>query len=824
MNQASIAVNEPEFGYGQLFSVLMRRFIWIGGAVTGAVGIAAVSALKEEPVYESSMQLLVEPNYRETVDITEEQVGRLSGSQADYATQLNLMRSTTFVQQVVDRMLVDHPKFCGDLSTKSSCVDKTQDALQLSQVVEDKTETRIFEASFKANDPLVVQAFLETLGEVYLDYNEDQQAQRLKRGLALVNQQIAGVQENLTLSRQDLQQFREAESLINPEQEALTVANSLREIEQAKAEVDNQLLEVQAQYDTLQGQLSADPQTALISSRLSQSSRYQQLLNTLQETELALDKRLALYAEADPGVQDLISQRTGQIARLQAEVQRVFGEIPSQFNLNETALLSEGQLSELDLELVGKLVEAEIRLKSLTARQIGLLQGSQDLQTKLNAFPDLIAEYNRIQPEVGIQEKALEKLLQLRQELSNEIAQGGFSWDIVESPQEGQKISPQPKQNILLGIVAGCFVGGALAFGREAMDKNVRTSDQLKQQSTLPLLGVIPEIPRKTWDTLPVVDGATQFPTKAFALSQHQPFRDAADLIYKTIQLTNTQPLTSLMVTSAQAEEGKTTLAVGLALSAARSHKRVLLVDANLRRPSLDKYFGLSNEEGLSTQLPENPFQLEQFRIAPVPVSLAGTNIDVLPAGTIPEDPMMFLSSLQMRYFLEKAEVSYDLVIVDAPAILGLADSLQLASMCKASVMVSRLDRTTQADLTQAMTILSQINTIGIIANGHRESHRLESPYQGNGKTKPAEKNSKVLGHGVRAIAGVGALSIPLLHGYSDLPIKDLVDRLSSDEISKKVSLSLVKTDQSILQEGLMPPLNPLGISAPVPKWSTDSS
>ncbi|NEQ51437.1 MAG: polysaccharide biosynthesis tyrosine autokinase [Leptolyngbya sp. SIO3F4] len=844
MNHASINTpNEPEFGYGQLLGILMRRFVWVGGAVAGAVGLSVTSTLREDPVYESSMQLLVEPNYRETVDITKQNVDFSSESQTDYATQLNLMRSEAFLKETVERMLVNNPQFCGKADLEPHCVKKFQSKLQLSQVVEDKTATRIFEARFKGDDPFITQAFLETLGEVYLDYNKDQQKQRLEKGLTLVNQQIEEVTKNLAISRQRLQQFRETQNLINPEQEALAVASSLRQVEQAKTEVDNQLYEVEAQYNALQDQLSADPQTALISSRLSQSSRYQRLLNTLQETEIALDRRLALYTEADPGVQDLISQREGQIQRLQGEIQRVFGDIPAQIDLSETALLTEGQLGGIDLELVSNLVDAEVNLKSLDARQIGLSQATAQLQAKLNAFPDLIAEYDRIQPEVGIQEEALTKLLQLRQELSNEIAQGGFSWDVVESPQAGRKISPQPTQSILLGIVAGCFVGGALAFGREAMDKSVRTSDQLKKQSIFPLLGIIPEIPKKTWDALPIVDGAAQFPTQAFSLSQYQPFRDSLDLIYKTIQLKHPQPLTSLMVTSALAEEGKTTLSVGLALSAARSHQRVLLIDANLRRPSLHQFFGISNETGLSTQLPQNPFQLDQVEISPVPVSLAGANIDVLPAGPVPEDPMMFLSSLQMRYFLEKAEVSYDLVIVDAPAILGLADGLQLASMCKASVMVSRIDRTTQADLTQAVTILSQINTIGIVANGHHDSNHLDAPYASSRGVENTKEPS-MLWQKARTIVGVGALSIPLLHAYADIPVKETAKKFFPNDVSTEVlhqvspkpaeseKPSTIEVDPSNLsppshdnlQMEAIPSADLLGISAPMPRWSTNLS
>ncbi|NEP19890.1 MAG: capsular biosynthesis protein [Leptolyngbya sp. SIO4C1] len=727
-------VDEPEFGYGQLLGILVRRFVWLSGGILGGLGAAVFLTLKAEPVYRSSMQLLIEPNYRQTVDITGEEDNLSSRSQADYATQLNLMRSTTFIEQAVERLQESYPELCSETEELAECVSGLQSALTLSQVIEDDTETRIFEATFKAADPALAQSFLEALGAVYLSYNEDQQDRRLEEGLTLVNQQISEVGDSLADSRQALKQFRQTENLIDPEQQSLTVADSLMELNQDRIEVSNQYLEAQAQYSALQNQLNADPQAALISSRLSQSSRYQELLNTLQETELALQERLALYAEADPGVQDLRSQRQRQLLLLQEEVKRVLGEVPGQISLDESALLTEGQMSEIDLGLVAELVNAQVRLQGLEAQQAGLDEAVQQLQANFSKFPTLIEEYDSIQPEIEIQQQSLEQLLQIRQELSNELAQGGFSWDIVEAPQPGNKIAPQPKQNLLLGLVAGAFVGGALAFGREAIDNVVRTSDELKKQAPLPLLGVIPEIPAVKSGTLLTILDAEHAPADSFSLSQWEPFRDAVDLIYKTIQLTSSQPLSSLMVTSALVEEGKTTLSIGLAMSAARSHQRVLLIDANLRHPSLHQRLSLPNEEGLSTQL--QPNQANQLRISPISLPFSDTSIDVLLAGAVPEDPLRLLSSLQMRQLIEKAETKYDLVIVDAPVISGLADGLQLASMCQASLLVSRLDRITQADLTQAMTVLSQVNTIGIVANRHRANLRPNKPYERNGSAK----------------------------------------------------------------------------------------
>ncbi|MEM9817352.1 MAG: polysaccharide biosynthesis tyrosine autokinase [Cyanobacteria bacterium P01_D01_bin.6] len=729
----STVTDESEFGYGQLFGVLIRRSIWIGGAIIGALGIAAILTLREEPVYQSSMQLLIEPNYRQTVNITGQEDGRSSSSQADYATQLNLMRSNTFVEQAIEKLLENDPEFCRGASDSAECVGRFQGALALSQLVEGGTETRIFEASFRANDPAVVQVFLEALGEVYLEYNEERQAQRLEQGLKLVNQRIEETQNTLEGSRQALKQFREAENLINPEQQALAVAGTVRSMEQSAVEIESQVRDVQASFDAIQTQLNADPEMALISSRLSQSSRYQQLLNALQATELALAQRLSLYAEADPGVQDLDSQRQRQVSLLQAEVIRVLGEIPGQLELSETALLSQGQLGAIDLQLVNDLVQAQVTLRSLEARQAWLDQTLQAMQTEFQTFPNLIAEYDRIQPEIEIQQQSLEQLLRSREEISNELAQGGFSWNIVEAAQTGKKISPQPGRNLLLGLVAGAFVGGILAFGREALDNVVRTSDELKKQVALPLLGMIPEIPRGELASLSTRMSDNAAMSEPFPLNQWPPFRDAIDLIYKTIQITSAQPLSSLMVTSARTGEGKTTLAIGLALSAARSHQRVLLIDANLRHPAIHKQLSILNKQGLTAYLQPEPNGQEPPNSPLTRVSVAGTMLDVLPAGAGADDPVSLLSSLSMQQLLATAEAKYDLVILDTPAILGMADGLQLASMCKGVVAVSRLDQTTQADLTRAVAILNQVNTVGIVANGYQEERGGEERHHQNG-------------------------------------------------------------------------------------------
>ncbi|MGC1308074.1 MAG: polysaccharide biosynthesis tyrosine autokinase [Phormidesmis sp.] len=704
---------ESELNYGQLLQILWRRSLWLGGAIVGSVGLAAIVTLLQSPTYKSSMQLLVEPNVNSTFTLNAEQ-GRRSDSfsevELDYVTQLNLMRSQQFVEQAIALLETKVPDLCAEADSRENCIEDFQDSLSLSQVEEGDANTRIFEAVFTSDDPLRSQKSLEALQNIYLGYNLEQQKKRLDEGLELVNQQIDEVQTDLRQSQQSLQRFRQSESLIDPEQQSLTTAASLDELALTRQTVQADLQETKAQYEALQQALSLDPQQAMVASRLSQSGRYQGLLDALQASELALAERLATYTESDPVAQDLQAQRDRQVNLLRQESQRLLGNASS----SESNLLTEGQLGEIDLALVQEMITTRVRLNSLAARQASLAQTEQSLQQKLNSYPSLIAEYDRLQPDVETQRASLEQLLETRQELSNELAQGGFKWEVVEPPKPGRKIAPQPVQNLALGAIAGLFIGGILAYGREALDTVVRTSEDLKKQTALPLLGVLPEVKEPAGKFIPLTRSlklSSEEMSSLLSKVQWEPFREAVDLIYKNIQLA-ASPLKSVMVTSAIAGEGKTTLAVGLALSAARSQQRVLLIDADLRNPSLHEQLGLSNKGGLTALL------ASVATPSPVSVSLGGSLIDILTAGPLSEDPVRLLNAQRLKDLIAKFERQYDLIVFDTSAVLGRVDALQIASLCKGVVLVSQLDQITQADLTQATAILARVNTLGIVANG----------------------------------------------------------------------------------------------------------
>ena len=211
-------------------------------------------------------------------------------------------------------------------------------------------------------------------------------------------------------------------------------------------------------------------------------------------------------------------------------------------------------------------------------------------------------------------------------------------------------------------------------------------------------------------------------------------------MAYKNIQLlTSKISLRSLAVTSALPGEGKSTLVLGLAFSAARLHQRVLVIDADLRSPSLHHKLALSNEKGLSTLLGQ-----EAGIVLPTRFSFLNMDIDVLTAGPPAIDPLQLLSSQRMRELIATFETSYDLVLLDTPPVLGLVDTVLISSLCSGIVLVGRLDQVTQTEFSQTIAALDQLNVVGIIANG---SHRAPTTQYSrsndqNGNLLPRPLNS----------------------------------------------------------------------------------
>jgi capsular exopolysaccharide synthesis family protein len=617
-------------------------------------------------------------------------------------------------------------------------VEEIKKSLAVTQVADEEaqTQTKIFEVTYTANNPTQTQKVLQVMQRVYLDYNREQQRLRLIKGLAFIDEQLPKVRKNVARVEATLEEFRRNQNLIEPELQAKALTEAINNIQQERRTNQATRRDFHAQYDSLQQQLASSPQEALVAARLSQSSRYQALLNEIQKTDLAIAQQRIRFTDKNPVIQKLLSERNKQLSLLQAEGQRATPKGSAQLPGTGENLLKERQLGATELTIATKLLDIQTNLKGLTARDEALAKKEQQLRVELDRFPNLLAKYTRLQTDIQLKRETSQQLEKARQDLSLEIARGGFDWQVVEVPQPGTKGSSKKRQNIMLGIVVGLFLGVAVAFARDMLDDSVHSSDQLTKLVPLPLLGMTPQLPQSkknkpivklpfgkpqastNWADEPIIklpfgnpDGMAPCTIEVI---HSPPAWQSLDRIYKNIQLQNSgSTFSPLIITSALDGEGKSTIALGLAISAARLHQRVLLIDADFRQPMLHKQLNLPNEYGLSTLLESN---------ATVPIRSyipsSDLYIDILTSGSIPKDPVNLLSSPQMQKLMTEFEHTYDLVLLNTPPVLGMVDALLVASCCRGVVLVTRIDRVTKTALTETTAMLNKLNMIGVIANG----------------------------------------------------------------------------------------------------------
>jgi polysaccharide biosynthesis transport protein len=304
-------------------------------------------------------------------------------------------------------------------------------------------------------------------------------------------------------------------------------------------------------------------------------------------------------------------------------------------------------------------------------------------------------------------------------ELSESRAAEGLR--LIEPAVEPIKPS---KPNVPLNTGAGLLVGLVVSLGLAALlqyaDDTVKGNEDTSRALGAPVLGVVSQF--KTTED------------RGKDLVTVEAPRSAASESYRTVR-TNVQfssldvPVGSIVVTSAQSREGKSTVAANLAVTMAQAGKRVLLVDADLRRPSLHRLFGLSNRHGLTDLLLNERRAVEDLALdTHVP------GLQVLPSGPQPPNPSEALGSRRMRQVLEEMRQIADVVILDSPPLLAVADGLVLSATTDAAILVVRSGATRRTLAQRAKEQLDRVEArlLGIVVNAaprHAQEEGFYAPY-----------------------------------------------------------------------------------------------
>jgi capsular exopolysaccharide synthesis family protein len=271
-------------------------------------------------------------------------------------------------------------------------------------------------------------------------------------------------------------------------------------------------------------------------------------------------------------------------------------------------------------------------------------------------------------------------------------------------------VSPNHQRDLALGILLGMMVGIAMEFTVDYLDVSIKTREDTERLG-LPVVGLIPKL-----DT----GGADVYVERDPRDIGRESFRKLRTSIgFLSVE----KPLRTILVTSPIAGEGKTTVAVNLAVAYAQAGSKTVIVEADLRRPSLHRLFGTSGTDGLTTAIIGEAQLARSVRAADIP------NLHCLVAGAIPPNPVELLQSEHMDNVLEMLRHQFEVIVVDAPPILPVADSLALAPKCDGVLVVARSGSTPRERLTEAVNQIEKSGArfLGVAVNCVR---RTDSPYE----------------------------------------------------------------------------------------------
>lgn len=673
---------------GQVIAALQRRLLLIIGITTVVVSAAVLKALTETPIYQSQFEILTEPVTveAEVISSIPDTLGsnqRVPRNALD-ETKLRILRSPSVINPIVEELKSRYPQITYGFLVSS---------LNISPIGKD---ARILGISYQDEDPQRVEAVLSEVSEAFLRYSLESRQSNIQRGLTFVEGQLPDLESRVQELETQLQRFRQQYGIVDPNTQGQELASQLSSFSGERLSTQIALTEAQALYSDLQNQLSSQPDETAASSALSNSARYQDLLNQLLVIDKTISEQATVLLDTSPDLQLLQESRQNLIPLLEREGARVQEEVAS-------------------------------RIRELQARNQILSQVVEDLNLRLKQFPELSREYTAIQRQLQIANDNLNQFLTKREALRIDAAQREVPWQILTPPGRPRPSSANLKANLVLGTALGLLLGIAAALVLEKLGGVLYSSKEIKSITNFPLLGVIPfnqiletsRIPINFSSVMQQADATAEVEQSAVQPSASIAFFEAFRLLYTSLRFVGAGAAQhSITISSAAPGDGKSTVALYLAQAASAMGQRVLLVDGDLRRPVLQDRLGLDNTQGLVDIVTHhlNPKDIIQK-------SSLDENLFILTAGTVPPDPTRILSSKTFQEVHEQLQDLFDLVIYDTPPLVGLADPYLITAHTGGLLMVIGLSKVKRSQLEKAVEELrvSGVPILGTVANGAKE-------------------------------------------------------------------------------------------------------
>jgi succinoglycan biosynthesis transport protein ExoP len=691
--------------------VLIKRKWIVLSCLAIIFSLVAISTLRSTRIYEASGSIAInkmDPTLLAFKDSASE--GPDYYDPADLDTEVSILRSDLLALQVIKQLNLDkRPEFGGSGQPATDSLGLTTDELQPDSQrttnlldsfksnlrVTLRPNTRIIEIHYRSPDKNLAAQVVNTLISTYIEQNFKTRFESTMQASDWLSKQLVDLQMKVETSQEKLVNYQKEHEILGIDEKQNIITSKLDELNKELTSAESERMEKQSVYELVQ---SNDA-----------------------------DAAAAAAISADGGSMGGTNS-SGLLEKLreqQADIKIQVAQLSTQFGPSYPKLAQlNSQLKEVDKQIQLELKKVVERVRgdymASLARENMLRDALDKQKQEANQLNESAIEYSLLKRDVETNRTLYEGLLEKLKEAG--VTAGLKSNNI--RPVDKARVPTEPSEpnvprNLSFALALGLTTGIGLAFLLEGMDNTVRTPEQAQLISALPSLGMIPLGSKAPTETAAAKRLSVASSKEAVELvTQSRPQSQMAEsyrALRTSLLLSSLgAPPKTILVTSALPQEGKSTTSINTAIVLAQKGTRVLLVDADLRRPSIHKTLGMGPRTGLSNVLTGSAtLQQAVVRSSILP------SLFILPAGTPPPNPAELLASSNMKDVLAELREEYDHIVVDTPPTLSVTDAVVMSTRADAVVLVIRCGQTTKQALRRSRDLLMQVNArvCGVLLN-----------------------------------------------------------------------------------------------------------
>jgi len=686
--------------------LIKRKWIVIACAV-GIFAAVAIASLRQTPVYDAFGRVVVNKPDSNLVTFKDSMPVMDYYDPTDLDTEVRILQSDLLALQVIRQLNLDkrpeygsqaspnQPNLVADpLQNDSRRTTALLGGFKGNLKVSLIPNTRIIEIHYRSTDPTLAANAVNTLASVYVEQNFKTKFESTMQTSDWLSKQLVDLQMKVETSQEKLVRYQKEHEIFGVDEKQNIITQKLDELNKELTIAESDRMQKEAIYrmtqngdpDTVASAISSGPAATLAGTGTSP------LLERLHQQQADLKIQIAdlstQFGPAYPKVAQLTNQSKEIERQLLTETRKAVDHLRGEY---QTALQRESMLRE----------------------------AFDKQKQEANRLNENAIDYSLLKRDVDSNRQLYEGLLEKLKEAGVTAGLKSNNFRIMDPARPPTApVEPNIPRNLGFALVLGITSGIGLAFLLEGMDNTVRTTEQAQMISQLPSLGMIPLGSKSTnanaSKRLSLTSSREVFELVTQVRPQSQMAESYRALRTSLLLSSLGAPPKVIMITSARPQEGKTTTAINSAIVLAQKGVRVLLVDADLRRPSVHKTLGMGPRSGLSNVLTGNATLEQAITVSPIL-----PNLFILAAGSPPPNPAELLASSNMKDVLKELREQYDHVVIDTPPTLSVTDAVVLSPRVDAIILVIRSGQTTKQALRRARDILMQVNArvTGVLLN-----------------------------------------------------------------------------------------------------------